>query len=694
MAKQDVTVELFYDSQWNTAPVYTRDGIRLTHGRRDEETDAPPSSCGLTLDNRDGAYNPRNPQSALYGKIGRNTPLRVTVDTDVRFAGEVAQWQPRRGVSAADAWVLVEANGVTRRLGQGASVAPSVVRAYIPTLAESLDLAYWALEDGPQAVAPAATAGSGGRMYLRGKPSPDVWGQGKLAPWLPGVAKIEHPTLGAVMQAPVQMTGFVDRWTLDFMRSGGYSDTVGGTVFGVHWRASGGTAKATGLTFNAQDSELDLTFGFSTLATAAIDPALWDDNPHHVRLTAIQDGADIDYQVWIDGVSELTFTDTGETLGPISSVQAAISVTVETALATGHWVVYATAGDLGDAVDVAFGRAGEAAGRRIERLCDEQGIAFDSTGDLDDTSPVGPQYTDPLLTLLRDAAAVDLGILVDDPEAVGLAYRTRTSLYDQAAVLELDFDGAEIAPTLDAAVDDQQVRNDVTVSQRSGGEYQAVDEDGPLGVDAIGRYDTSVTLNVPGDGFLASHAGWRLHLGTVDEDRWPKVSVDLDAAPALAVDVSAVRVGDRIDLVNLPDTIAAAGSASLLVQGWTEDVGSHRRVVTFVCTPETPWRVGTYEDAVGDPGKYDTAGSELDIGVNSTHTALAVEVTTGPLWTTDDDETPFDIAVGGERMTVTDIGAAAADVHVFTVTRSVNGVVKSHAAGTPVRLWAPTRYTL
>jgi hypothetical protein len=92
--------------------------------------------------------------------------------------------------------------------------------------------------------------------------------------------------------------------------------------------------------------------------------------------------------------------------------------------------------------------------------------------------------------------------------------------------------------------------------------------------------------------------------------------------------------------------------------------------------------------------KYDTAGSELDEALDTTETGVDVLTTIGPLWTTDDDETPFDVAVGGERMTVTDIGAETAGVQTFTVTRSVNGVVKAHAAGTPVRLWAPARYAL
>jgi hypothetical protein len=64
------------------------------------------------------------------------------------------------------------------------------------------------------------------------------------------------------------------------------------------------------------------------------------------------------------------------------------------------------------------------------------------------------------------------------------------------------------------------------------------------------------------------------------------------------------------------------------------------------------------------------------------------------VWTTDSAEFPFDIYVGGERMTVSAIGAAISELQTFTVTRSVNGVVKEHAIGTPVRLWTPARLAL
>jgi hypothetical protein len=266
-------------------------------------------------------------------------------------------------------------------------------------------------------------------------------------------------------------------------------------------------------------------------------------------------------------------------------------------------------------------------------------------------------------------------------------------LYNQAATLALDFDAGQVAPTLEPTVDDQLVRNDVTAKRRDGGERQAVDEDGPLGVDTIGRYDTNVTVNVPSDPALAGQASWRLHLGTLDADRWPRVAVDLDAAPALADDVDDVRPGDLITLDNLPEHISAAGTASLMVQGWAETIGSHRRVVTFTCTPAEAFEVAEFGADVGTgPDRFESAGSELAEAIDDDDAAFDVDVD-GPLWTTDDDETPFDVLIGGELVTVTDI-AGASSPQTFTVTRSVNGIVKSHAIGASVRLARTPRFAL
>ncbi|URM90424.1 hypothetical protein LUW75_10915 [Streptomyces sp. MRC013] len=62
-----------------TSDVYEREPITITRGRGDEGVRVEPSRCSLVLNNRLGTYSPRNPRSPYAGKIGRNTPIRVTV---------------------------------------------------------------------------------------------------------------------------------------------------------------------------------------------------------------------------------------------------------------------------------------------------------------------------------------------------------------------------------------------------------------------------------------------------------------------------------------------------------------------------------------------------------------------------------------------------------------------------------------
>jgi hypothetical protein len=132
----------------------------------------------------------------------------------------------------------------------------------------------------------------------------------------------------------------------------------------------------------------------------------------------------------------------------------------------------------------------------------------------------------------------------------------------------------------------------------------------------------------------------------------------------------------------------------VLVVGSVETLESHMRDIELVTAPAAPYRVGVYEDTAGDPTKYDTAGTILRDNETSSSTAFVFETQIGPLWTEDGDELPVDIEVGGERCTVTNIGAPSGTDQAVTVVRSVNGVIKAHAAGTPVRLWAPARYAL
>ncbi|WP_223772951.1 hypothetical protein [Streptomyces sp. 135] len=77
----DIRTEFHLAGAWTdvSPDVYVRDQKVISRGRRDQGATTDPSSLSLTLNNRGGRYSPRNAMSPLYGLIGRNTRVRVSV---------------------------------------------------------------------------------------------------------------------------------------------------------------------------------------------------------------------------------------------------------------------------------------------------------------------------------------------------------------------------------------------------------------------------------------------------------------------------------------------------------------------------------------------------------------------------------------------------------------------------------------
>ncbi|HEY1155971.1 MAG TPA: hypothetical protein VGE95_06760, partial [Arthrobacter sp.] len=80
----DIRTDLNLNGKWTdiSPDVYVRDVKQITRGLRDQGSAADPSSLTLTLDNREGKYSQRNAMSPLFGQIGRNTPIRVSLPSD------------------------------------------------------------------------------------------------------------------------------------------------------------------------------------------------------------------------------------------------------------------------------------------------------------------------------------------------------------------------------------------------------------------------------------------------------------------------------------------------------------------------------------------------------------------------------------------------------------------------------------
>lgn len=83
----DIRTELYLAGVWTdiSADVYVRDPKVIEVGRRDQGARTDPGKLSLTINNRSGKYCPRNAMSPLYGLIGRNTRIRVSVPGTTRY---------------------------------------------------------------------------------------------------------------------------------------------------------------------------------------------------------------------------------------------------------------------------------------------------------------------------------------------------------------------------------------------------------------------------------------------------------------------------------------------------------------------------------------------------------------------------------------------------------------------------------
>jgi hypothetical protein len=611
------------------------------------------------------------------------------VDPAVRFHGEVSEW-PQRWDTGQDVYVPIEASGVLRRLGQGSTALKSTMYRGYTTLANQ-PKAYWPCEDGQDATSIASALG-GPPMTVTGTPNLASNTDFKCSDSLP----VMNASQWTGIVPSYTSTGNIQVWILISIPAAGTTD--GQSLFSLHTQ---GTVRKWSLMYGT-GGNLRLK-GFDSTGTLVEDSGniafLLDGNPERISVSLQQNGADVDYEILgqrLDGnLGGLGGTFTTQTLGRATAIVVNPGADDLGDIVFGHVSIHDEVRAPADLIDEFIAYVGETAGRRIQRLCLEEDIAFRAVGDQDATAAMGAQFPGELLTLLQDAADADGGILYEPRDLFGLAYRTRESMYRQDPALTLDYAAGNLSG-MDPTDDDQHVRNDITVQREGGSSARAVRESGPLSVlpppDGVGRYDEQVTLNLEADSQLGDAAGWLLHLGTVDEARYPVLEVNLarpvfTADEALTLACQDLDEGDRATVANPPAWLPP-DQITQLAQGMVETFGAVTHMIGINCVPESPWaQVAIYDDG---ESRYSSDGSTLASAITSTTaTSASVATATGPLWSDADGD--FDIRVGGEVMTVTAISGTSSP-QTFTVTRSVNGVAKTHSTGAEVALDHPRVY--
>lgn len=598
-------------------------------------------------------------------------------DRRTRFYGEVPEWSSRWTPGSTSAYTPIEAAGILRRLGQGAAPLDSTLRRRIPS---GLPLAYWPMEDGRSASSVASGLPNGAALAATGF---SYATDGTL----PGSLALPQLGQAASLYGPVPK-GTGGGWRVEMVYKLDTLPTGLETLFQVD---TTGTARSAYVIVGAGNVRIGAVDGGGTVLNFAdLAATNFVDGWGRLQITAEQVGSNVTLTAqWVvigAPQSWYVYTTYPGVVGDVRAIRNAWGSSFSS-LRLGHLAVFdAVSSTVFDNADTGF--TGESADDRIGRVCAEEGIPLRYPRGTGGTAALGPQYPEAALTTLDTAADADMGILYETRDRLALAYRGRASLYNQTPTLTLDYAAGEVALT-DPVEDDQSTRNDITVT-RPGGSWARVTLDtGPLSTlappDGIGTYPESIPLNLADDAQVAGAAGWRLHLRTWEGARYPAVRVDLARSPHLIDAALAVGVGDRITITH-PPRYGAADTIDLIVQGYVETIAPFQWDIVYTCTPAGPWTVGVFDDPV--LGRLDTAGSRLDVDATAARTSLTVYTTTGPLWTTAPAEFPFDVMVGGERMTVTAISGTTAS-QIFTVTRSVNGVVKPQAAGTDVRLAQP-----
>lgn len=616
-------------------------------------------------------------------------------NTHTRLVGEVPAWPPSRDLSGNDRTVSIEPAGITRRLGSGNKPLDSALRRYIAGNAQAVEC--WPLTDGPDSTSGAALLGGTPMVYgTQSDQDPPVWGDGTVADWVePAVAfSADNPNGVLTGNLTSQLAAMAGGWCVDHIRSGvGEIDSL----FMYDWGAGTDAQNRHSyqLLFQAPlDKVLILresvgTESSSGASLGSIDAAgIFDGRPHHVRFSIQVSGGNTNWAVYLDGVERATGT-VALTTRALRTVQYEWGVG-EQDLALGYitcWNPPTTAPAASEVYDAMMGFPGETAGERMLRVAAEQGVPLSVSGALADQVALGTQQQERFLDALQSAALSDRGYVLEQRDDRALIYRARCTLYNQPPILTLDWTDGLIAQPFRPTDDDKDTQNDVSVQRAGGSKGYAVLEEGRMSVqdppDGVGRYDRAHTLSLAADDQARHLAGWIMHTGTYDGLRYTSITLKLGnpRVYALAHQILRADVGDKIRLVNLPGEQYGPDDVDLLVRGYTETIGADDWSITFTCTPGQP-----YDVLQLDTDRYsriDTAGSELTSGITSTATAISVTTTVGQIWTRTASDWPFDVMVGGERMTVTAVTGTSSP-QTFTVTRSVNGVVKAHDAGTGV----------
>ncbi|MGC5033085.1 hypothetical protein [Micromonospora sp. DT229] len=633
---------------WQTVTSSVRPGISVTRGSTAEASETQPSRCSLTVDFAEGLR--------LRRGWGVRAQVQVAGVWHTRMTGVIDELRPRLvTVDAIDTYVVeVRASGTMHRLAKGAQLRSPLLHF----LSGQSDLTAWLpLEDRAGTDQPA----SGVSRQPRPVATAVQWGQrDEGLPGAASVARLESPQSRIVMPAGGgDLLGVGNR----FMSTASW-----------YWSASSLGSSAVEIASIAVRSEtvarLSVRANETGLSTLALDSSgatlgslfsPWQDNAHpaerwigiQVQLERPSLVAALVIRTRIHGVGSTTWQAFQSTFSTSGNNGGFASLTAMSGGGSSwsHMSIVNRTVDPPDTAWPASGYLGESANNRLTRACATAGVQLASVGTTG--TAMGPQPQGSLLEVLRDVEDADGGILFEARDG-RLAYLPRVSRYNRAVALALTY--GQLAPPLAPTDDDRYTRNDWTISRPDGGSARYADEEH---VARYGRYDDTTSVNISGDATLADRAAWRVHLGTVEEYRYPVLTLNL-RRPATLPAIPAwlgCDVGSRMQVSEVPPAMGD-GVIDQHIEGYTEVIDKFSWQVDVATSPASPWQVA---DADGEP-RVPADGSTLAASLAPGDTVLRLASTaTNGRWTESLDDMPLPLRVDGQPVTATAIFPTAAD---------------------------------
>jgi hypothetical protein len=689
---QDVDLDLYLDGVWTDVPLLAS-AVTIQRGLAPYGEWPRPNRFTCEIDNDTLDYDPARPASLLYGVAGRNTRARIRPGGTARIWAEATTWEPEAtqehvpGAQKGRSGTTLTAEGLLRRLGKWTDPLRSPM--YRTNSSRSTSVGHWSLEDdsGAQLAAnslvagrPAAFKGDitfgdserplGAQQSVKVTANSQITGQFVSASDTAGWQIAFSFKLPAVPASAVY--GTLMEWTT----SNGYT-----------WKVQVNNADIRVLVTDSEASTLlSVETGFAT-------PTQW----LTLRIKASASGGTVTVEpAWYaqGDTTEIGFTDTfSGSVGRLTSFTATGNAWNDGGWFSHVFGVTGTSDSLvgATAQQVFNGYLGETAAARYFRLTSEAGLTRYRIGTDDDTQAMGPQRADTILNLLREIRDTDGGRIDDERFDIALTATWRNALYNLTPALELTYP-QDISPPFRGRLTDDGVANRVTVQNVGGGEATASLTAGAMSVQpppaGIGEYRATVEVNVADENTLPDRANWELARGTLARATYDEVAVDLVANPGLLADAAAVREGNLITVDGYEPELLR-----LLVVGMVERITPGTHTIAYQVEPYDIFHVGIWDDA---SWRWDSRTSTLDAGVTSSATSIDITFTDlEDAWSTTAE--PYDLLVGGERMTVTAMGAVTGSgpwTQTATVTRAVNGVSKAQTADTEVHVADARRWAL